>query len=86
MNGMWYVCPPVLLCMEECADACTPWQVQRTPLHYASKYGNAGAVQVLVDSKANMEAHDELAMWPVQPGVCHTFGGGVDAGEGGAAV
>ena len=30
--------------------------------------GHAGAVQGLVDSKADMEARDEVAMWPVYPG------------------
>ena len=43
-------------------------------------------MQVLVDSKADMEARSEVAMLPVQPGVCHICGGGDDAIEGGAAV
>ena len=28
-------------------------------------------MQVLVDSKADMEARDEVAMWSMQPGVRH---------------
>ena len=30
--------------------------------------GHTGAVRALVDSKANLEARDEVTMWPVQPG------------------
>ena len=41
---------------------------------------------MLVHSKADMEAQTKVAMWPVQPGVCHICGGGDDAIEGGAAV
>ena len=43
-------------------------------------------MQVLVDSKADMEARNEVPMLPVQPGVCHICGGGDDVIEGGAAV
>ena len=60
---MWYACPAVLLCMVERADDdCTPWQCQSTPLHIASAHGNLDDVQVLVDSKADLEAQDEVAM------------------------
>ena len=38
-------------------------------------------MQALVDSKANLEARDQVAMWPVQPGACSTSGGGGDAVE-----
>ena len=38
--------------------------MQSTPLLYASANGHAGAVQVLVDSKADLEARNEVAMWP----------------------
>ena len=50
---------------------CTLWQVQNTALLYASAKGHNGAVRVLVDSKADIEARNKVAMWPVQPGVGH---------------
>ena len=48
--------------MEECADARTPWQVQNTPLIIATARGHFDVVRVLVDSKANLEARNEVAM------------------------
>ena len=68
---MWYACPAVLLCMVVCADGRTPWQREDTPLLIASFKGHAGAVRVLVDCKADIEARNKVAMWPVQPGVGH---------------
>ena len=55
----------------ESTDGPTPVQTQRAPLHTASENGCTDAVQVLVDSKADMEARDEVAMWSVQPGARH---------------
>ena len=40
------------------------WQVQATPLLYASASGHIDVVRMLVDSKADMEARDEVAMLP----------------------
>ena len=68
---MWYACPAVLLCMVGCADGRTPWQREDTPLLIASFKGHTGAVRVLVDCKADIEARNKVAMWPVQPGVGH---------------
>ena len=60
---MWYACPAVLLCMVECTDDDrTPWQCQNTPLLVASARNDPDNVQVLVDSKADLEAQDEVAM------------------------
>ena len=56
----------------QCADGCIPLQEQSTVLHCAVvNDGCTDAVQVLVDSKADMEARDEVAMWSVQPGARH---------------
>ena len=52
--------------MVECADGCTLWQWYRTPLFVASLAGETDVVQVLVDSKADLEALDEVAMWAMQ--------------------
>ena len=53
---------------------CTALQHQRTSLHVASEFGHTGAMQVLVDSKADLEARDQVAMWPVQPGAASEEG------------
>ena len=52
----------------QCADGCIPLQEQSTVLHCAAVNDNPDVVQILVDSKADMEAVDEVAMRPVQPG------------------
>ena len=68
-GGVWRACGTyVLLRLVQCADARTPWQVQYTPLTIASVHGHIDVVRVLVDSKADMEARDQVAMWPVHPG------------------
>ena len=59
-----------IFCCLAVHDDCTLWQAQFTPLLIASANGNAGIVRVLVDSKADIEARDEVAMWPVQPVAC----------------
>ena len=64
-------CPAVLLCIWECADGLTSWQYQDTPLLVASQKGHAGAVRVLVESKADIQARTKVAVRPVQPGVDH---------------
>ena len=61
-----------IFCCPAVHDDHTLWQGQWTPLISASKSGRAGAVHVLVDSKANMEARNKVAMWLVQPGVGDT--------------
>ena len=60
-DGVWRACGTHVV---ESTDGPTPVQTQRTPLHIASENGCTDAVQVLVDSKANMEARDEVAMLP----------------------
>ena len=42
---------------------CTALQRQKTPLLLASMYGGTEAVQVLVNSKADIEARNEVSMW-----------------------
>ena len=70
-HGVYRACGT---CVVQCTDGCTLWQAQNTPLLVASWYENARAVQALVDSKANLEARDEVAMWPVQPGAASEEG------------
>ena len=83
-GGKWYA---HAMHMTECTDVPTPLQAEGDMLlHVASRRGDPDAVQALVDSKADLEARNEVAMLPVQPGVCHICGGGDDAIEGGAAV
>ena len=60
----------------QCTDGRIPLQEQSTVLQCAAVIGNPGAVQILVDSKADMEAVDEVAMRPAQPGVTHASDGG----------
>ena len=56
------------------------------PLHVASRIGDLGTVQALLDSKADPEAQNEVTMWAVQPGACHgPASGGTDAVKAGAA-
>ena len=58
-DGVWRACGTRVV---ESTDGPTLLQKQRTLLHVASENGNTDAVQVLVESKANMEARDEVAM------------------------
>ena len=47
----------------ECTDVLTPLQAEGSmTLHVASRKGNPGVVQALVDSKADLEARDEVTM------------------------
>ena len=75
-----------IFCCPAVHDNHTIWQGQWTPLLVASLVGHTGAVRVLVDSKANMEARNKVAMWLVQPGVGDTPAGVGDAVEAGAAA
>ena len=63
----------------QCTDGCIPLQNQSTVLHCAVDNDCPDVVQIvqiLVDSKADMEAVDEVAMRPAQPGVTHASDGG----------
>ena len=60
----------------QCADGCIPLQEQSTVLHCAAVNDSLSVMQLLVDSKADMEAVDEVAMWPTPPGVAHASDGG----------
>ena len=47
----------------ECTGVLTPLQAEgNMTLHGASRRGNPGVVQALVDSKADLEARDEVTM------------------------
>ena len=75
-----------IFCCPAVHDDCTIWQGQWTPLLIASNDGNTGAVRVLVESKADIEARNEVAMWPVQPVACSISGGGGDLVQAGPAA
>ena len=61
--------------MTECTDVPTPLQAEGDmPLHVASRRGDPDAVQALVDSKADLEALDEVAMWAMQCGAASEKG------------
>ena len=52
----------------QCTDGRIHLQEQNTVLYCAVVNDHPDVVQILVDSKADMEAVDEVAMRPVQPG------------------
>ena len=59
-GGKWYA---HAMHMTECTDVPTPLQAAGDmPLHVASRRGDPDAVQALVDSKADLEARDEVTM------------------------
>ena len=59
-GGKWYA---HAMHMTECTDVPTPLQAEGDmPLHVASRRGDPDAVQALVDSKADLEAQDEVTM------------------------
>ena len=60
----------------QCTDGRIHLQEQSTVLHCAAVNDSLSVMQVLVDSKADMEAVDEVAMRPAQPGVTHASDGG----------
>ena len=59
--------------LTECTDVPTPLQAEGVmTLHVASRRGDPGAVQALVDSKADLEARDEVTMQRVQSSLSNT--------------